>query len=292
MSWKNRLQWGLAWTAPGFTSGLAAVLFLSRWTWLEMRWNSGRAWWAITVAFIIFGLLYGKGPRWRWTLLADGLLLLALWLTCHRGGLGVLPAALFRESLGWDSLSLAVSGRAIVAGWLVTHLLLLGAVTGNPERPGPGRKEKDTWQVGSLMLVLQASRLAAEAMARGHNCCEAVLLAADEIWHLNLAPDTMAAGALFREGMGSGCSCGALIGLVMVSGILFQRYGHPLGPRLSPYLYDRFKQEFGSSCCRVICKQRPLWGRVGKKACRDLTARTATLMVEIWGETVNRARKN
>ncbi|WP_338826817.1 hypothetical protein [Neomoorella thermoacetica] len=144
MSWKNRLRHGLAWAAPGFSFGLAAMLFLSRWTWLEMRWNSGGAWWAVTVIFIIFGLFYGKGPWWRWTLLADGLLLLALWLTCSRGGLGVLPGALFREGLGWDSLSLAVSGRAIIAGWLVTHLLLPAkTLTGDPERPEPGRKTKD-----------------------------------------------------------------------------------------------------------------------------------------------------
>lgn len=125
MSWKNRLRQGPAWAAPGFSSGLAAMLFLSRWTWLEMRWNSGQLWWAVTVAFLFFGLLYGKAPRWRGVLFADGLLLLALLLTCPGSGIRVLPAALFREGLGGFSLSLEAAGLTLITGWLVTHLVFL-----------------------------------------------------------------------------------------------------------------------------------------------------------------------
>lgn len=142
------------------------------------------------------------------------------------------------------------------------------------------------------MLALRAAEIARDAMIKRYNCCEAVLLAANEIWHLDLAPDTLATGALFREGMGSGCSCGALVGLMMVSGILSRRYSHPLGQKLGAFLHGRFKEEFGSSCCRVIRQKRPLRERLGRKGCLDLTARTAALMVEIWEEVTSNAGRN
>jgi C_GCAxxG_C_C family probable redox protein len=142
------------------------------------------------------------------------------------------------------------------------------------------------------MLAQKASEIAKEAMGKGHNCCEAVLMAANEVWSLKLSPDTLAAGVFFKEGMGSGCSCGALVGLVMISGILSRKYPHPLGKELAPYLYRRFKEQFGSSCCRVLCSNRPLRERIGKKGCKILTGNTATLMVEVWGEVIRGTEQN
>jgi C_GCAxxG_C_C family probable redox protein len=130
----------------------------------------------------------------------------------------------------------------------------------------------------------KASEIAMEAMSRGHNCCEAILIAADRIWNLNLSFDTLAAGKLFKNGMGSGCTCGALVGLLMVSGILSQRYPHPQGKRLSSYLVTRFKEQFGSPCCREIRRQRTLSERIGNRGCKQLTGSTAALMVEVWGQ--------
>jgi len=140
------------------------------------------------------------------------------------------------------------------------------------------------------MLALKASGIAREAMEKGDNCCEAVLLTANEIWRLDLSPDTIAAGLFFREGMDSGCSCGALVGLLMVSGILSQQYSHPLGKKLPSYLCDKFKDRFGSSCCRVICHRRPLWERAGKKGCLALTGDTAAMLVEVWEEVIRNGK--
>lgn len=128
----------------------------------------------------------------------------------------------------------------------------------------------------------ELSKRAEEFMKQGDNCCEAVVRAADKVWGLKLAPESIAVTSLFKEGMDSGCTCGALVGMVMISGILKNRYGHPLKDKLAADLTSRFRAEFGSTCCRVICKQRPLWEKIGRKGCIVLTAKTAGILEEVW----------
>lgn len=142
------------------------------------------------------------------------------------------------------------------------------------------------------MLASRASDIATEAMNTGHNCCEAVLMAANRIWNLGLSEDVMNAGLLFEEGMGSGCSCGALVGLVMVSGVLSRRYSHPLGEKLAPHLHEMFKGQFGSPCCRVICRNRPWLEKISKKGCKKLTGTTASLMVKVWEEVIRGGKQD
>lgn len=132
------------------------------------------------------------------------------------------------------------------------------------------------------MLENIGAKVVRAAMKEGKNCCEAVLLAGNEVFNLKLNPETLAAGNMFQEGMASGCTCGALVGMVMVSGILHKRLPHPLGNKLSSKFHDRFKAEFGSTCCRVIRKSRPILEQFGKKACIDLSAKAAEMLVEEW----------
>ncbi|MHB1125848.1 MAG: C-GCAxxG-C-C family (seleno)protein [Bacillota bacterium] len=135
------------------------------------------------------------------------------------------------------------------------------------------------------MLEMQASRIAREAMEKGFNCCEAVLMAANEVLKLNLPPVMLASGALFAKGMGSGGgSCGALIGLTMGSGILSGRHPHPLKKKLASHLYGRFSEKFSSSCCGEILKNRSFWARPGEKGCNSLVETTAAMMMETWEE--------
>jgi C_GCAxxG_C_C family probable redox protein len=129
---------------------------------------------------------------------------------------------------------------------------------------------------------MEASEIAGEAMRKGSNCCEAVLIAANTIWDLNLRQDTLAAGSLFKEGMGSGCTCGALVGMVMASGIYQARLGLSKNEKFAAKLHKRFKQEFKSSCCAVLCKNHSLSERFGNKGCIRMTSRAATLLVEEW----------
>lgn len=136
------------------------------------------------------------------------------------------------------------------------------------------------------MLKLKASKTAEEAMKKGSNCCEAVLMAASSVWGLNLDADVLASAVFFKEGMSSGCTCGALIGMIMASGIMHKKRSHPLNRNLPKRLHDRFKEEFGSTCCRVIRSKRPLLQKMrSKAACVALTSRAAAMLAEEWEGT-------
>lgn len=137
------------------------------------------------------------------------------------------------------------------------------------------------------MQRTDAAELAKELMSTGRNCCEAVILTADKVWNLALPPEVLEAGFLFKEGMGSGCTCGALVGTVMISGILQARYGHPLGRQLGAHLHNRFKEAFGSTCCRVLCRNRPLTEKIGKRGCKILTGHTVEILLETWEEMMD-----
>ena len=138
----------------------------------------------------------------------------------------------------------------------------------------------------------EISNRAAEFMKQGDNCCEAVVQAANTVWGLKLAPEVIATASLFKEGMDSGCTCGALVGMVMISGILKNRYGHPLNDKLAADLTSRFRAEFGSTCCRVLSKQRSLSEKIGRKGCIVLTAKTAGILEEVWADVQNNADQN
>lgn len=132
------------------------------------------------------------------------------------------------------------------------------------------------------MSKSKASQIAREEMKSGNNCCQAILLAAGKVWDIPVGDDMLAAAGLFGNGMGSGCTCGALTGMVMAAGIMDKYHPHPAGSKLPQQLHDQFKQEFGSTCCRVIRKKRSAIQKIGNKACMDLTSRTAEILVIQW----------
>jgi C_GCAxxG_C_C family probable redox protein len=124
-------------------------------------------------------------------------------------------------------------------------------------------------------------------MKDGNNCCQSILLAAEGIWGIHIGDDILAASSLFGRGMGSGCTCGALVGVIMVAGIMRKNSNTPLGSELAQQLHDRFKEEFGSTCCRAIRKKRGIFKNIGNKACIELTAHTAQIMVQELEEVIN-----
>jgi len=132
------------------------------------------------------------------------------------------------------------------------------------------------------MSKSKAAQIAREEMKSGHNCCQAVLLAASKVWDLPMGDDMLAAASLFGNGMGSGCTCGALTGMEMAAGMMNRIHQHPAGAKLPQYLHDQFKREFGSTCCRVIKKKRSAIEKIGNKACIDLTSRAAEILVTEW----------
>ena len=91
----------------------------------------------------------------------------------------------------------------------------------------------------------------------------------------------MASG--FPVGMGkAGCLCGAVSGGQMGLGIAYGRvHGEPMNEKMFPLaseLHDFIKEEYGSTCCRIITKE---WagdnfqsaGR--KKHCIEITGKVA-----------------
>ncbi|MGI6119985.1 MAG: C-GCAxxG-C-C family protein [Desulfosporosinus sp.] len=133
------------------------------------------------------------------------------------------------------------------------------------------------------MSKSKAAQIVHEEMKSGTNCCQAVLVAASKMWDISLDPDLMAAAGLFGRGIGSGCTCGALTGMVMAAGIMNRYHPHPAGSKLPRHLHDRFKTTFGATCCRVIRKKRPLIQNIGNGACIELTSKTAEILLAEWG---------
>lgn len=130
---------------------------------------------------------------------------------------------------------------------------------------------------------LNGPEIAKKAMQSGLNCCESALTAANEVWNLNISQDMFSAAKLFKEGMGSGCTCGALIGIVMASGIIQQRYGLKEDQDLAKRLHSRFKAEFKSSCCTVLRKKQSFLDRISRKGCIRMTEGAVAILVKEWG---------
>lgn len=131
------------------------------------------------------------------------------------------------------------------------------------------------------------SQIARVKMKSGNNCCQSVLLAAQTAWNIPVGEDILAAASLFGEGMGSGCSCGALTGMIMAAGIMNKYHPHLGGAKLEQTLHDQFKHEFGSTCCRVIKKKRSVIKKIGNNACIELTGRAAELLFAAWEGVTN-----
>lgn len=117
--------------------------------------------------------------------------------------------------------------------------------------------------------------------AEGNNCCQSVLLAANDIWHLEISRDLLDASYFFREGMGSGCSCGALVGMEMVLGVLHKRRGVSLKKEKAKELHDAFVKTFGSSCCRVLRKKQGLIERTTNQGCKKITSGAAGVLYDL-----------
>jgi C_GCAxxG_C_C family probable redox protein len=135
-----------------------------------------------------------------------------------------------------------------------------------------------------LKRSVRAGVLASRKMAECDNCAESVVQAVLEVLEVPVSPEVLETTRFLREGMGSGCACGALVGAVMVSGILAARKPHPLGENLPKLIVKHFRESFGASCCAVIKSKRPLLQRFSRKPCVDLTVATAAWVAELWEE--------
>lgn len=118
--------------------------------------------------------------------------------------------------------------------------------------------------------------------SKGYNCCQSQLLAANDLWKLNLDQAIISAGRFFQHGMGSGSTCGALVGAQMVLGILDARYGTKLSNKYARQLFEEFDQTFGTTDCHGLRKKQSLSDKIGYKGCKKITFITAGIFFEFW----------
>lgn len=119
-------------------------------------------------------------------------------------------------------------------------------------------------------------------------CSEAVLYVLNQGLGGVLPPETavrMASG--FSEGIGrAGCICGGISGALLAIGMFCGRNGlNQKGAKkirsLSREFHDRFKQQFGSTCCRVLTKNVRQNRKALIQRCMENTGYAAELAARI-----------
>jgi len=87
------------------------------------------------------------------------------------------------------------------------------------------------------------------------NCAETILYGANQVYHLNLKPDSLKLAAAFGGGMAIESVCGVLTASLMVLGKLFVpkvAHQHPEIKELSKELFDVFEKEMGDILCKPL----------------------------------------
>jgi len=97
----------------------------------------------------------------------------------------------------------------------------------------------------------------------GHSCSESVILALKN--HGIDIPDAILKSVSgLRTGIGGrGCICGALMASVLVAGYLDKA-------DISADLHDKFKNQFKSTCCRVLTRKYDFKSKERKVFCAGL----------------------
>lgn len=129
---------------------------------------------------------------------------------------------------------------------------------------------------------------AEEIFTNGFACSESVIYAIRKHFEINLSDDAIAMSSGFPWGLGgAGCICGALAGGTMCIGYFFGRRtpGDPCVQKcfsLTNELHQKFKDEFSSSCCRVLIKNYPDKDSLERKNhCIEVVRGTVKIVAEI-----------
>lgn len=94
----------------------------------------------------------------------------------------------------------------------------------------------------------------------GLYCSEAILKAFNDDYDLGLTKEWYKIATAFGVGLGgSKCCCGCVTGSAIVLSLVTGRNTaeEPEGPAftVANQLHDRFKQQFGATCCRVLTRK-------------------------------------
>lgn len=128
----------------------------------------------------------------------------------------------------------------------------------------------------SLSSVEKSKRLANKYFKKGYNCAQSVILSVSKVLGVRVPVGLVESVSAFRGGIGkSGCLCGALAGATLLIGLL-----SPKSEKEASEFFRVFKEEFKSSCCRVLRGGMDFKDPRLKKHCAKITAETAGLVVE------------
>lgn len=119
-------------------------------------------------------------------------------------------------------------------------------------------------------------------------CSEAVAHTINKLLDKPYDDDIVKMASGFPIGMGkSGCLCGAVSGGQMALGMVYGRvHGEPMNEKMFPIageLHDFIKEEYGSTCCRVMTRQ---WtgdnfkSLERKRHCVEITGKVAEWVAE------------
>jgi C_GCAxxG_C_C family probable redox protein len=131
-----------------------------------------------------------------------------------------------------------------------------------------------------------ASKRAAAYFDKGRNCCQAVMLGGSEALGIEIPALLIESLSGAGGGLGlSGCLCGALLGGTLLLGLKKnEERNRRKVVKLTNRLHETFRQNFGSTCCRVLRKGLSFNDPKLKIHCRQITAETTRLAVELIGE--------
>lgn len=133
-------------------------------------------------------------------------------------------------------------------------------------------------------LITEARNKAGGNFKDGYNCAEAIFLAFREYLAPEISPETVKLVTGFGGGLGhAGCMCGALTGSILalntVKGRTSKEESRNPAYETAREFHDRFLQQFGSTCCRVL-NEHPFDSKEHLKNCLKLTGNTGKLLME------------
>ncbi|KNF07252.1 C GCAxxG C C redox family protein [Gottschalkia purinilytica] len=117
-------------------------------------------------------------------------------------------------------------------------------------------------------------------------CSEAILASVNKVLECGMPEEYVRLTSGFPVGMGgAGCSCGALTGGQTALGLVYGRKkpggGNRKVMKLSQQLHDKFREKYGSACCRVLIKDYKFGSKEHKERCTKVTGDICEMVMEI-----------
>ncbi len=132
-------------------------------------------------------------------------------------------------------------------------------------------------------LCIEARNKTGQYFKDGHNCAESIFLAFKD--YVDVDDSMVRMYTAFGRGYGeAGCTCGALMGAISIISLLTGRISTDKEERDQCYhhskeFHDRFKDQFKSTCCRVL-NTHDFKTREHGVTCLKITGKTGKLLME------------